>query len=356
MDVAVTPESAAQLNDLAVRAQTELRFSEADDLYKKSLSILEATVGSEDLLAAQSLSNRAALYRMMNEHHEAERLFQIALRIWAKKGFPERYDLPLWSDRLEKDLTLRNFGAHVRGMREKLAGGGAAARAEVMKTIERLGPWYHNVALAPGVMTNPPNPDYPGSRWRVLDQVIPKDLTRKSVPDIGCNSGFFSLEMKRRGAERVVGVDIMPHLLAQSRFNSHWFELPLELYELGAYDVESLGSSFDVVVFIGVLYHLKHPLYALEKIASVCKETMYFQSVVRGPDGDVTPADDYPVNEVDVFDQPAWPKLYFIEKKFNGDESNWWFATRSCLKAMLRTAGFRAVEDTPNPEIFICRK
>jgi tRNA (mo5U34)-methyltransferase len=148
----------------------------------------------------------------------------------------------------------------------------------------------------------------------------------------------------------------MPHLLAQSRFASHWFELPLELYECGAYDVQLLDSKFDIVIFIGVLYHLKHPLYALEHIASICKETMYFQSSVRGPLGDIEPLDDYPGNETEAFDQPDWPKLYFIEKRFNGDESNWWFATRSCLKAMVRTAGFRKIEDTSNPEIFVCSK
>src|SRR5688572_6682875 len=313
MEVAATPESAAELNDLAVQLQAEGKYLEADDLYKKSLSIWETTLGAEDLLVAQSLSNRAALYRMMNEHHEAERLFQIAQRIWTRRGFPKHYDQPRWAEQFEQNRALRNYGAHVKSMRERLAKGDAAARAEVAENIERLGPWYHNVVLAPGVMTNPSNPDYPASRWRVLDQVIPKDLKGKSVLDIGCNSGFFSLEMKKRGAERVVGVDIMPHLLAQSRFVSHWFELPVQLHELGAYDVESLGSAFDVVVFIGVLYHLKHPLYALEKIASVCKDTMYFQSVVRGPAGDIEPADDYPVNETSVFDHPEWPKLYFIE-------------------------------------------
>jgi tRNA (mo5U34)-methyltransferase len=356
MEVAVTPESAAVLNDQAVKLQAEGRFLEADELYKKSLSIWESTVGPEDLLVAQSLANRASLYRMMDEHHEAERIFQIAQRMWFRRGFPKNFDQPLWADQLDGNRMLKNFGSQVRDLRNRLSKGESTAQAAVAKSVERLGPWYHNVVFAPGVMSNPSNPDYPASRWRVLDGVIPRDLTGKSVLDIGCNSGFFSLEMKKRKAQRVVGVDIMPHLLAQSRFASHWFDLPMELYECGAYDVTSLGTTFDVVVFIGVLYHLKHPLYALEQIASICKETMYFQSVIRGPAGDVDPAEDYPVNETAVFDQPAWPKLYFIEKKFNGDESNWWFATRSCLKAMLRTAGFRSVEDTANPEIFVCRK
>jgi tRNA (mo5U34)-methyltransferase len=356
MEVAATSEAAANLNDQAVELQAQGKYAEADSIFKKSLGIWESTVGPEDPLVAQSLANRASLYRQIGEFHEAERIFQLALRIWKKRGLPKNYDTPLWADQFNEDLTLKQFGGYVRGLRQKVERGDSAARAEMQTVIERLGPWYHNVVFAPGIMSNPQNADYPASRWRVLDNVIPKDLKGKSVLDIGCNSGFFSLEMKKRGADRVVGVDIMPHLLAQSRFNSHWFNLPVELYECGAYDLQVLDSKFDVVVFIGVLYHLKHPLYALELIASMCKETMYFQSVVRGPSGDVEPEKDYPVTEIAAFDQPAWPKLYFIEKKFNGDESNWWFATRSCLKAMLRTAGFRSVEDTSNSEIFVCRK
>jgi tRNA (mo5U34)-methyltransferase len=356
METAVTPETAVSLNDQAVRLQAQNKYLEADELYKKSLAIWESTVGAGDPLVAQSLANRASLYRAMGEHHEAERIFQIAQRVWVQRGFPRASEGPLWAEELDSRGMLRAFGAHVRNLRDRLTRDEPSARGEMEATLRRLGPWYHNVAFAPDVLSNPQNPDYPASRWRVLDKVIPEDLRGKSVLDIGCNSGFFSLEMKKRGAERVVGIDIMPHLLAQSRFASHWFDLPLELHECGAYDVRSLGVKFDIVVFIGVLYHLKHPLYALEQIASVCNEAMYFQSVVRGPAGDIEPLEDYPVTEVAAFDQPAWPKLYFIEKKFNGDESNWWFATRSCLKAMLRTAGFGSVEDAANPEIFVCKK
>lgn len=317
-------ETAEELNDLAVWLENEGKYREAEEVYMESQSIWESTVGPGDVLVAQSLTNRSSLYRRMGVHlDEAERLFQTAQRIWRKRGFPKQFAAPWWSDTLEQDLTLRNFGADVRSLRDRLEKGDSSARSEAAQWIEQLGPWYHNVVLAPDVMTHPSDADYPASRWRDLDEIIPKDLKGKSVLDIGCNSGFFSLEMKRRGADRVVGTDIMLYLLAQSRFLSHWFGLPLEIYECGVYDVESLGSKFDVVLFIGVLYHLKHPLYALEKIASVCKDTMYFQSVVRGPGGDLEPADDYPGNEVCVFDEPNWPKMYFIEKKYNGDESNW---------------------------------
>jgi tRNA (mo5U34)-methyltransferase len=356
MGVAVTSESAANLNNQAVKLQAEGKYDQADDLYKKSVAIWESTFGPDDPLVAQSLANRSSLYRLMEAYDEAERVFQIAQRIWTKRGLPQSYEEPLWADQLDGNRMLRSYGARVRGLRERMANGELGASDEMAKTLQRLGPWYHNVVFGPNVMSNPTNADYPGSRWRVLDKVISKDLRGKSVLDIGCNSGFFSLEMKRRGAERVVGVDIMPYLLAQSRFASHWFDLPLELYECGAYDLQTLNTKFDIVVFIGVLYHLKHPLYALEQIASICKETMYFQSMIRGPLGDIEPRDDYPPEETAAFLDPAWPKLYFVEKKLNGDVSNWWLATRSCLKAMVRTSGFRTIEDTSNSEIFVCRK
>ena len=221
--------------------------------------------------------------------------------------------------------------------------------------ISKLGPWYHDIELTPEVSTNPANKQYMASRWRFLKPFVPDDLTGKSVLDIGCNAGFFSFEMKKRNAARVVGVDIMPHVLAQARFLSHWFKQPIELRELGVYDIESLGQ-FDVVVFIGVLYHLRHPLYALEKVASVCRETMYLQSLLRGDTRDFEPAENYPFNEEGAFERPEFPRMYFIEKSFNGDESNWWVPNHSCLKAMARAAGFRKIEESGHPEVVICRK
>jgi tRNA (mo5U34)-methyltransferase len=215
---------------------------------------------------------------------------------------------------------------------------------------------YHNVDLGGGRSTDAKLGGYPAARWRVLEPFIAENLDGKTVLDIGCNSGFFAIQMKRRGARRVVGIDIMPHILCQARFLSHWFESHLELYELSAYDVEALGQTFDNVVFVGVLYHLKHPLYALEKIANVCGEKMYFTSVVKGPVEDFEPADDYPNTELNMFDEPGFPKLYFIEKSYNGDESNWWFASRSCLKAMLRVSGFHSIKETADPETFVCGK
>ena len=91
--------------------------------------------------------------------------------------------------------------------------------SEVEKKIVELGPWFHNLSLL-GVQTAPDHflGDYPSMKWRNFQHAIPEDLTGKSVLDIGCNGGFYSIEMKRRGAARVLGVDHDSQYLDQARF------------------------------------------------------------------------------------------------------------------------------------------
>ena len=346
----MTPHSsAARLNNLGVRYHAEGKFHESDEAHKECSAILEAGGPENAPLLAKSLANRAALYRTFQEYHEAERLFQTAIRIWERRGPSAASDDEMLSaEVIEENGLLRSFGREVERLRE-------SNDDALQLAISKLGPWYHDVELTPQVSTNPANKLYMASRWRFLKPFIPDDLTGKSVLDIGCNAGFFSFEMKKRNAARVVGVDIMPHVLAQARFLSHWFKQPIELRELGVYDIESLGQ-FDFVVFIGVLYHLRHPLYALEKVASVCRETMYLQSLLRGDTRDFEPAENYPFSENDVFERAEFPRMYFIEKSFNDDESNWWVPNHSCLKAMARAAGFRKIEESGHPELVVCRK
>ena len=294
-----TAEFAHLLNDLAVTCQTS-NLSETETLYKRSLAIWQARFGPDHPHVGVSLWNLSALYRKTRRFAEAERLFQKSQRILRSAPALSGDGEPLRSERYDPAGVLENFGSDVRNLRARVDGGSAEARVELQDTIAGLGAWYHNLNFS-GCSTLPLTPDYPASRWRILDPLIPKDLSGKTILDIGCNSGFFSIEMKRRGAKQVIGIDIMPHVLAQARFVSHWFGLPIELHELSVYDLESLGMQFDIVLFVGVLYHLKHPLYALEKIASVCRETMFLMSMVRGSKGEFLPAEDYPGDEVKVF-------------------------------------------------------
>src|SRR5947209_12442454 len=93
------------------------------------------------------------------------------------------------------------------------------SREEIAKHITELGEWFQNMDLA-GVPTAPNHflGDYPAVKWRRFEHAIPQNLAGKSVLDIGCNAGFYSLEMKRRGAARVLGIDFDAGYLAQARF------------------------------------------------------------------------------------------------------------------------------------------
>jgi tRNA (mo5U34)-methyltransferase len=175
------------------------------------------------------------------------------------------------------------------------------------------------------------------------------------VLDIGCNAGFYSIEMKRRGADRVLGIDFDETYLDQARFAAEVNELDIEFRKLSVYDVGALGEKFDVVIFMGVLYHLRHPLLALDLIREhVVNDLLVFQSMQRGSDEVFETKPDYPFSETEIFEDHSFPCAYFIEKKYSEDPTNWWIPNRSCAEAMLRSAGFRII-DHPEDEVYICK-
>src|SRR3954451_2624267 len=109
----------------------------------------------------------------------------------------------------------------------------ALTRDQIEQRVRELGDWFHNLDLN-GVKTAPDHflGDYPRIKWQGFARSIPADLRGKSVLDIGCNAGFYAIEMKRRGAERVVGIDSDPGYLAQARFAAQVCGVDLELREL----------------------------------------------------------------------------------------------------------------------------
>ncbi len=231
----------------------------------------------------------------------------------------------------------------------------ALSREEIARRVTALAPWFHNLDLG-GVRTAPDHflGDYPGIVWRLLAPALPSDLSGKTVLDVGCNAGYFALELKRRGAEHVVGIDWDPRYLAQARLASEVAGLELELHQLSVFDVARLGRRFDVVLFMGVLYHLRHPLLALDLLrAHAVGELLVFQSMLRGSQGRFGVEPDYPFQETEVFDHPSWPRLHFVERAYAGDETNWWIPNRACAEAMLRSAGF-APRSIPGTEIYLC--
>jgi tRNA (mo5U34)-methyltransferase len=230
-------------------------------------------------------------------------------------------------------------------------------RAPLEERIRALGDWFHNLELD-GVQTAPGHflGDYPRVKWQHFAHAIPADLRGRTVLDIGCNAGFYSLEMKRRGADRVLGIDFDPRYLAQARLAAEVAGLEIEFRELSVYDVARLGERFDVVIFMGVFYHLRHPLLALDLIHEhVASDLFVFQSMQRGSDGAGTVERDYPFFETQIFERADFPKMFFVERRYAHDPTNWWIPNRACVEAMLRSAGFE-ISEHPEEEVFICRR
>lgn len=223
--------------------------------------------------------------------------------------------------------------------------------------IDRLGPWFHNLDLH-GHATAPEHflGDYPADKFARFGDLVPADLTGRSVLDIGCNAGFYSFEMKRRGAARVLGIDSDDRYLAQARFAAETLGADgVEFRNLSIYDVGALGERFDLVIFMGVLYHLRHPLLALDLIREhVAGDMMLFQTLTRGPDEVADVAPDYDFADDAHFQDPAHPRMAFVESAWANDWTNWWVPNRAGVEAMLRASGFR-IEAGPLDEVYLCR-
>jgi tRNA (mo5U34)-methyltransferase len=173
--------------------------------------------------------------------------------------------------------------------------------------------------------------DDPASRLDALH--IPEDLSGKTVLDIGAWDGFFSFEAERRGAKRVLatdsycwsgegwgtkeGFDTARRVLGSS----------VEDHEIDVMDLspERVGT-FDVVLFIGVLYHLRHPFLAIERVASVTDGLLILDTHTAL------------VNE----QRPMM--LFYPTNELNDDYTNWWGANPPAVEAMLRDVGFTHVD------------
>ena len=185
----------------------------------------------------------------------------------------------------------------------------------------------------------------------------PPTCSGKTVLDIGCNAGFYSLEMKRRGAARVVGIDSDPAYLAQARFAAEVRGAEIEFRELDVYHVESLDEK----IRPGAVHGRALPFAASAAGAG---------SVVgaRGgrhagvPIADARqPRSAGARRRLSVFARPesferaGLSGMYFVEQQYSHDPTNWWIPNRACAEAMLRSAGFEIVAH-PEDEVYICEE
>jgi len=225
---------------------------------------------------------------------------------------------------------------------------------ELTRRIAEKGDWFHNINLH-GVWTAPNHflGDFPNVKWKHIAPELPQDLSGASVLDIGCNGGFYSIELKKRGASRVLGVDVDDRYLEQARFASQVLGLDIEFARCSVYDVDSIPGKFDLVLFMGVFYHLRYPLFALDKVVKKVGGSLIFQTMIRGSLTSPELREDYHFWNTEIFKNPDFPCMYFIERNYAGDPTNWWIPNHGAMEGMLRSSGLEIVSH-PELETWIC--
>jgi tRNA (mo5U34)-methyltransferase len=169
---------------------------------------------------------------------------------------------------------------------------------------------------------------------------LPERMDGMRVLDVGCAEGFFSFEAERRGAAEVVAIDSFDQSI--ERFNLVKLALGsnVNASRCNVYDLSlATFGTFDLVMFFGVLYHTKHPWYALEKIAEVCSGTLLLQTLVT---------DDPAYSDKSL----SWFHPFGIEsgppEKRQFDPTVFWVPTPECTRNLVRAVGFVDVADVTN--------
>jgi tRNA (mo5U34)-methyltransferase len=230
------------------------------------------------------------------------------------------------------------------------------ARTAARSAIDELAPWFHNLHLPDGQQTAPQHElgDFPWVKWKRVADFVPRDLSGWTVLDIGCNAGFYSFELARRGAQ-VTGIDIDDRYLAQARWASKVFALEdrVQFKSGQVYELAQSSEVYDLVWFTGVFYHLRYPVLALDIVRALTGRMMMFQSLTMpGVVGRATP-DDISLDDREHMLASTWPKMAYIEHRLADDPTNWWAPNQACLEALLRSAGFRILAK-PAHEFYLC--
>lgn len=248
---------------------------------------------------------------------------------------------------------------------------GELTKTELQKAVASIPHWYHSIDLGHDIMT--PGDNSPEALSRQLQAMQLPDLHGKTVLDIGAWDGYFSWAAERLGAHRVVSLDHFVWAMDRSRATEHRIKWqtegstpkpyedtdawkPLELPGKRGYDLahkvlkskaechvedfmeveyQTIGGPFDVVLWMGILYHMRNPLLALKKVAEATKEVAIIESVA-----------------IDYEHYPEHAMCEFFERdELSGDFTNWWAPNVKAIIGMCRSSGFDRVEVVQGPPV-----
>ena len=235
-------------------------------------------------------------------------------------------------------------------------------RDEIVSGLQILEPWFHRIDLGNGLFTKTESVmgepvDHPRESWEVVRQCLPEDLTGKSVLDVGCNGGFYCVEAKRRGARRVLGVDGQRQHIRQALFVRKVLGLDLEFRRFSVYDLDpDTAGRFDITLALGLVYHLKHLVLALERLYDVTNELLIVETAIIPPEQ--TPKSF--VQPLGELTQTLHPIFYAANPPGAKEQVfNWFLPSPAALQALLRNTGFDDVQVfsvVRDRAVLVCRK
>jgi tRNA (mo5U34)-methyltransferase len=212
----------------------------------------------------------------------------------------------------------------------------ANTKAGIIAKMRELGepePWFQGIDLGDGITTCEPVPHL--GRLRSYIEAATPDLAGRSILDIGCNAGYFSVDAKRRGAAHVTGIDMGDAFLSQARFVADTLGFDIDYRKCSVYDIGSLGRRFDIVLCLGVIYHVIDPFTALRAIYETTVDRAVLESVIIDDNENGKPMWEF------VF--PGYDKTpdgeNIMERCYN-----WWFPNLVGFREVCLKAGFRSVD------------
>lgn len=209
----------------------------------------------------------------------------------------------------------------------------SAVKEWFRERIQAEGYWFHRIELAPDLVT----PGWSDPRSEKLPYFgLPADMSGMRVLDVGCADGFFSFEAERRGAREVVAIDSFPDSIRRTTLCRDALGSRVAPYLCNVYDLQAKTfGTFDLVMFFGVLYHLRHPLLALERLRSVCSGTLLLQTATW----EVAGEKQLPLARFDPFGIESGP-----EHQRSWDPTVFWRPNAPCVVAMLEHTAFEHIE------------